>query len=169
MTNTLPAMQETWVQSLGQEDPLEKVMATHFSILAWRIPWTEELGGLQSPGSQSRTWLKRLSTVIQASLRLNSSMVLQKPVQQEFSLPVSQPPQSMKFLRFACVLPNWKCYLAFYLHFPRMKPVLKMPHTIEWEGFGTTHAQLGRMEGSASPHLSFLLKYYATSWLIPDQ
>ena len=48
----LPAMQETWLQSLGQEDPLEKGMATHSSILAWRIPWTEEPGGLQSMGSQ---------------------------------------------------------------------------------------------------------------------
>ena len=47
-----PAMQETWVQSLGLEDPLEKGMATHSSILAWRIPWTEEPGGLQSTGSQ---------------------------------------------------------------------------------------------------------------------
>ena len=48
----LPAMQETWVQSLGQEDPLEKEMVTHSSILAWRIPWTEEPGGLQPMGSQ---------------------------------------------------------------------------------------------------------------------
>ena len=48
----LPAMQETWVQSLGGEDPPEKEMATHSSILAWRIPWTEEAGGLQSMGSQ---------------------------------------------------------------------------------------------------------------------
>ena len=48
----LPAMQETWVRSLGWEDPLEKEMATHSSILAWRIPWTEEPGGLQSTGSQ---------------------------------------------------------------------------------------------------------------------
>ena len=48
----LPAMQETRVQSLGQEDPLEKEMAPHSSILAWRIPWTEEPGGLQSMGSQ---------------------------------------------------------------------------------------------------------------------
>ena len=48
----LPAMWETWVQSLGQEDPLEKEMATHSSILARRIPWTEEPGGLQSMGSQ---------------------------------------------------------------------------------------------------------------------
>ena len=45
-------MQETWVQSLGQKDPLEKDLAPHSSILAWRIPWTEELGGLQSMGSQ---------------------------------------------------------------------------------------------------------------------
>ena len=48
----LPSMQEIWVRSLGQEDPLEKEMATHPSILAWRIPWTEEPGGLQSKGSQ---------------------------------------------------------------------------------------------------------------------
>ena len=46
----LPAMQEKWVRSLSQEDPLEKEMAPHSSILAWEIPWTEELGGLQSMG-----------------------------------------------------------------------------------------------------------------------
>ena len=48
----LPLMRETWVRSLSQEDPLEKEMATHSSILAWRIPWTEEPGGLQSIGLQ---------------------------------------------------------------------------------------------------------------------
>ena len=52
MVKNLPALQETQVQSLGQEDPLEEEMATHSSILAWRIPWTEEPGGLQSMGSQ---------------------------------------------------------------------------------------------------------------------
>ena len=52
MVKNLPAMQETQVQSLGWEDPLEKGMATHSSILAWRIPWTEEPGGLQSTGLQ---------------------------------------------------------------------------------------------------------------------
>ena len=51
----LPAMQETQVQSLGWEDPLRNEMATHFSIHAWRIRWTEEPGRLQSMGSQSRT------------------------------------------------------------------------------------------------------------------
>ena len=48
----LPVMQETWVRSLGWEDPLQEEMATHSSILAWKIPWTEKPGGLQSMGSQ---------------------------------------------------------------------------------------------------------------------
>ena len=52
MVKHLPAMRKTWVQSLGQEDPLENIMATHSSILAWRIPWTEEPGRLQSMGLQ---------------------------------------------------------------------------------------------------------------------
>ena len=52
MVKNLPAMQETWVRSLGKEDPLEKEMATGSSILAWKIPWTEESGGLQSMGLQ---------------------------------------------------------------------------------------------------------------------
>ena len=52
----LPAMQETWVQSLGWEDPLEEGMATYSSILAWRIPWTEEPGGLQSMESK-KSWI----------------------------------------------------------------------------------------------------------------
>ena len=52
MVKNLPAMQETLVRSLGGEDPLEKEMETHSSILAWRIPWAEEPGGLQSMGSQ---------------------------------------------------------------------------------------------------------------------
>ena len=52
MVRNLPAMRETWDQSLGLEDPLEKEMAIHANILAWRIPWTEEPGGLQSMGSQ---------------------------------------------------------------------------------------------------------------------
>ena len=57
MAKNLLAMRETWVLSLGGEDPLEEGMATHSSILAWRSPWTEEPGGLQSMGSQSQTQL----------------------------------------------------------------------------------------------------------------
>ena len=60
-----PAMQKTWVPSLGWEAPLEKEMATHFSILAWEIPWTEEPDGLQSMGSQGQT---RLSTCVSTAL-----------------------------------------------------------------------------------------------------
>ena len=52
MVKNLPALWETWVQSMSWEDPLEKELATHSSILAWRIPWTEEPGGLQSMGLQ---------------------------------------------------------------------------------------------------------------------
>ena len=60
MVKNPPAMQETQVQSLDWEDPLEKAIATHSSILGWRISWTEELGRPQSTGWQSWTQLKRL-------------------------------------------------------------------------------------------------------------
>ena len=55
MVKNLPAARESWVGSLGREDPLEKAMAATTSVLAWRIAWTEEPGGLQPVGSQSRT------------------------------------------------------------------------------------------------------------------
>ena len=61
MVKHLPTMQETWVQSLGQEDLLEKEMAIHSSILAWKIPWTEEPGRLQSMGSQKSDTTESLS------------------------------------------------------------------------------------------------------------
>ena len=64
LVKNLPIVQETWVRSLGQEDPLEKEMATHSSILAWKIPWAEEPGGLQSMGS------KRVGTTEQLTLTL---------------------------------------------------------------------------------------------------
>ena len=60
--NNLPAMQKTWVQSLAWKDPLEKEMAIHSSVLAWEIPWTEELGGLQPMESQkNRTRLRPIN------------------------------------------------------------------------------------------------------------
>ena len=62
MVKNLPAMQETWVRSLVQEDLLEKGMATHSSILAWRIPWTEEPGGLQSMGRKESDTTEQLTT-----------------------------------------------------------------------------------------------------------
>ena len=57
----LPLIQETWARSLDQEYPLEKEMATHSNILAWRIPWTEEPGGLQSMGSKELDMTERLN------------------------------------------------------------------------------------------------------------
>ena len=67
MVKNLPTIRETWVQSLGWEDSLEEGMATHSNILAWRIPWTEKPGGLQSMGSQSRTWLTDSDSTAQDS------------------------------------------------------------------------------------------------------
>ena len=67
VVKNLPAMQEIWVRSLGGEDLMEKGMATHSSILVWRMPWTEEPGRLQSKGLQRVKLLKQLSTHAQAS------------------------------------------------------------------------------------------------------
>ena len=61
MVKNLPAMQETGIQSLGQEDPLQKGIATHSRILVWRIPWTEEPGGLQSMGHKESDTTERLN------------------------------------------------------------------------------------------------------------
>ena len=70
MVKNLPAVQETQVRSLGREDPLEKEMATHSSVLAGRIPWTEEPGGLQSTGSQrvGNDWATNTSTLSRSSM-----------------------------------------------------------------------------------------------------
>ena len=62
MVKNLPAKQEIWVQSLAQEDPLEKEMATHSSVLAWEIPWTEGPGGLQSIGLQQESDMTEYTT-----------------------------------------------------------------------------------------------------------
>ena len=74
MVKNLPAMQETWVQSLSWEDPLEEGMATHSDILARRIPWTEESGGLQSTGSPrvGHDWATKPSTAIRNYINLAS-------------------------------------------------------------------------------------------------
>ena len=76
----LPAMQETEVQLLGQEDPLEKEMAIHSSILAWKILWTEEAGGLQSMGSQDQTWLSDQTTTTWEIQCFFSGSVVKKDV-----------------------------------------------------------------------------------------
>ena len=69
----LPAMRATWVRSLGREDPLEKEMAPHSSILAWRIPWMEEVGGLQSTGRKESDTTERLQFL---SLSFQGNLVI---------------------------------------------------------------------------------------------
>ena len=77
MVKNLPAVQETQVQFLSQEDPLEKGMATQSSILAWRIPWTEEPGGLQSTGSQrvEHDWATNTTTTINLNSHVASGSI----------------------------------------------------------------------------------------------
>ena len=81
MVKNLCAMQETWIQSLGQEDPLEKGMATHSCILAWRIRWTEELGGLQSMGLKrvGHDWTQRTRKPSLALLMLPGITLIASP------------------------------------------------------------------------------------------
>ena len=75
-----PAIRETWVQSLGWEDPLEESMATHSSIHAWEIPWTEEPGGLQSIGLQELDTTDRLITQMSVELEMPSNhLILCRP------------------------------------------------------------------------------------------
>ena len=75
MVKNLPAMQETQVQSLGQEDPLEKGMAANSSILAWEIPWTKEPSGLQSMGSQESDVTEQLNTTRSGSLKRKTKFI----------------------------------------------------------------------------------------------
>ena len=77
MVKLLPAMQETWVPSLGQEDPLEKEMATYSSTLAWKIPWTEKPGRLQSMESQrvGHDWMTSLSLGLEWKVTFSSPVV----------------------------------------------------------------------------------------------
>ena len=103
MVKNLPAMWEIWVWSLGQEDPLEKGIATHISILTWRIPWTDELCGLQSKGWQrvGHDWATNiffLSTLV----KFCKASGYQKLILGAFLLSLSFFPQ---FLLFGCFHP----------------------------------------------------------------
>ena len=103
----LPAMQETWVWSLGREDPLEKEMATHSSIVAWRIPWTEEPGGLQSMGLQRlrHDWVTSLILIPALSPSfLTSSQPLKFSLSFTSSRKFSQIPFSWTYLPLSVLL-----------------------------------------------------------------
>ena len=103
----LPAMRETWVRSLGQEDPLEKGMATLSSILAWEIPWTEEPGGLQSKGSQ-KSWTQLSDEHLALVFKINRTLGL---LLQHFSADISFSRAlstfSLPFFSFGSRSGNW--------------------------------------------------------------
>ena len=104
MVKNLPAMQETKVQSLGQEDLLEKGMATHSSILAWRIPWTEEAGGLQSWGCEESDTTEPLTL----SLSDCEHSLKPKPLLTVFSAAISAGTYTTGFFleTLTCLGPN---------------------------------------------------------------
>ena len=108
MVKCLPTMQETRVQSLGQEGPLEKEMATHSSILVWRIPWTEEPGELQSMGSQRvwHYWATSLYTsspfVLCAGLSRSVKSVFATPWTAAHQAPLSMEILQVRILELSC-------------------------------------------------------------------
>ena len=128
MVKNPPAMQETWVRSLGWEDPLEKGMATHSCILAWRIPWTEEPGELQSMGSQRvvHDWVT-FTSLHDGSSSFNFSRNLHTIFhggctnlhshQQRTKVAFSLPPRPHLFLIFLmiAILTGVRCYLIVVL------------------------------------------------------
>ena len=95
----LPAMKETWVKTLGQEDPLEKRMATHSSILFWRIPWTEEPGGLQSMGSQrvGHDWVINTSLYLCVCCLHTAVLEWHLPEGKVYLITLFQGPKSLLF------------------------------------------------------------------------
>ena len=104
----LPARRETHVRSLGREDPLEKAMAPHSSTLAWRIPWREEPGGLQSTGSQSRTGLSDFTslTICRSSLIAQMVKIRLQHKRSRFNLWVRKSPWRKKWQPIPVLLPG---------------------------------------------------------------
>ena len=126
LVKNLPVMWETWVQSLGWEDPLEKEMAAHSSILAWRIPWTEEPGGLQSMGSQrvGHDWATKTTDngvcveCISCSVVSDSSRphvppgssvhtILQAAILEWVAIPFSRGPFGPRDRAWVSCIPSW--------------------------------------------------------------
>ena len=116
MVKNLPAMQEIQVSSLGQEDPLEKEMATHSSILAWRIPWTEGPGWLQSIGSQ-RVWHDYVSNTKRIPILWNTM-----PVDTlAWKIPWMEEPGRLQSMGLLRVGHDWETSLSLFtfLHWRR--------------------------------------------------
>ena len=126
MVNNLPAGQETWVQSPGWEDPLEEGMATHSSILAWRIPWTEEPGRLQPMGSQRvrHDWATNTSWWPQQDmgicvppivLRIQWWVIHLKQEQKQALLWTSHPIRSYLLFYFLLLTTLWRILIYLFL------------------------------------------------------
>ena len=98
----LPTRRETRFQSLGGEDPLEKAMAPHSSTLAWKTPWTEEPGGLQSMGSQSLTRLSDVTFTFQKNDKSNTDLWVAPPPCPWALVPTHTPAFSETFLSLPC-------------------------------------------------------------------
>ena len=118
-----PASQETRVWALGQEDPLKEEMATHSRIRAWRVPWTEERGGLQSMGSQGQTWLSNTYSLLPTSP--NPTFGMDSPLR-----PSSNFQQKLNFETLVSLL----LYLS---GIPRL-----LPSFIEWHFWELIHLTL---------------------------
>ena len=123
-----PAMQKTWVQSLGREDPLETEMVTHSSILAWRIPWTEEPGGLQSMGLQRvrHHWVTNTHTEGWSKIRTEESFRFQWPRGHLLPSRHRKDPDYRKLRSNACwdkhsSLKHLKCFKTFHLKTNKQK------------------------------------------------
>ena len=143
VVKNLPAMQETGVQSLGQEDPLKKEMATHFSILAWEIQWTEEPGGgLQSTGSQESdmsSWLNlhhpRVVITLQHLSVSDQHLVLLKLTQCYMSI-IRQWKQERKRKNVEISEMETQCgYLRRYTALIEQRPGSAC-HAVVWRGWG---------------------------------
>ena len=149
MVKNLPAVQETWVRSVGQEDPLEKGMAIPFSILAWRIPWTEGPGGLPFMESQTVGHDWATSTFLFPSLQRNS-------------LPLAVPPHTLHLYPgqpLIYFVSLWIC-LFFTCHINEATQHVSFVAGIFW---------LGCFQGSSISYVttSFLsiAKWYSIEWM----
>ena len=135
MVKNLPAMQESWVQSLGWDDPLEKGMATYGSILAWRIPWTKEPGGLLTMGCRVRCNWATITFTDYPYVFINTYLYL------DLSQPLKADPASSPHLQFVSIRGlQTRIYICLFvvcvsagqelrIIFAFLKGCLKKPHT----------------------------------------
>ena len=169
MINNLPAMQEAWFWSLGREDPLEEEMATHCSVLAWRIPWTEEPGRLWSMGSQRvrQDWTTNLSLS-----PWNPSMCMRSPIFVKPWTPTLTPKLNWE-VRSQPLMHGWRFSSNLEGKSPSRHPVLPSLFLSRNPLWGCSHPSLVSSPPSTeasylSPtpfcHMIMLLQLYSEPW-----